>query len=132
MYYNLHLYRIPRLAVPITDVVKMSMSVADISADPIIRPLLLNIPMYRIVHCKMWDIIWHCVLLITLYIRVVSTTQCYVYFILGLCDNLDKSIIEIKIDYCDKDNFIIMTIVNFWILLYTTPNIQIRYYTEQF
>ena len=44
--------------------------------------------------------------------------------VIGLCNNLDKSIVE---HYRDKDNnFIIVIIVNFRILLYTTQNIQIH------
>ena len=42
MRYNRYLYRLSLLAVPITDTVKMSISVADISADPIIGTPLLD------------------------------------------------------------------------------------------
>ena len=42
MRYNRYLYRLTLLAVPITDTVKMSISVADISADPIIGTPLEN------------------------------------------------------------------------------------------
>ena len=42
MRYNRYLYRLSLLAVPITDTVKMSISVADISADPIIGTPLVG------------------------------------------------------------------------------------------
>ena len=52
MRYNRYLYRLSLLAVPITDTVKMSISVADISADPIIGTPLLEVAtlMHNIVH----------------------------------------------------------------------------------
>ena len=43
MRYNRYLYRLPGLAVPITDTVKMSISVADILADLIIGTPLVGI-----------------------------------------------------------------------------------------
>ena len=43
MHYNWYLYRLPWLPVPITDTVKMSISVANISADPIIGTPLVQV-----------------------------------------------------------------------------------------
>ena len=45
MRYNRYLYRLPVQAVPITDIVKNSISSADIVTDPIIGTSLVSIPM---------------------------------------------------------------------------------------
>ena len=50
MRYNRYLYRLSLLAVPITDTVKMSISVADISADPIIGTPLIDIHLLKTVY----------------------------------------------------------------------------------
>ena len=49
MRYNRYLYRLPVQAVPITDIVKNSISSADIVTDPIIGTSLIHTPPVAIV-----------------------------------------------------------------------------------
>ena len=80
MRYNRYLYRLPVQAVPITDIVKNSISSADIVTDPIIGISLKNTIYVPLSHSQTSPFLIFCTGALSLAVIAPCTKGTYVYY----------------------------------------------------